>query len=459
MPLTLRYTARSDVGLIREGNEDSGYAGPFLLVVADGMGGHAAGEVASAAAVDVLSHVHPPDADEDPVSLLADAIDRANSRIRDLIDADPSREGMGTTVTALLWTGERLTVAHIGDSRAYHLRSGKLHQITQDHTFVQALVDEGKITEDEARAHPARSLVLRALDGRGDPEPDIFAVEVQAGDRFLVCSDGLSGVVTDTTLQEVLNTESSLEATADTLVELALRGGAPDNVTVVLAEIVENDGTKPGEALVVGAADEPRDRRRRFWHMRGESAERRDEPEPDPELLRYAPRPPRRFAWLRRLVLVALLVGVAFVGGREFLNWTQTQYYVGVDSGSVAIFQGLSQSIGPLNLSELDERVEGLPVEALPPYYREQVEASISAADRADATRIVERLRQQACLTNPPVVTTPAPTPTPTPATTPGATSPAPTSATSPVPTPVPAQPVQATPRYPGLVCPEETNQ
>src|SRR5215207_9111511 len=155
MPLMLRYVARSDVGLVRDGNEDSGYAGPRLLAVADGMGGHAAGEVASSATIEELVHVESVGTDGDPLAALAAAVNAANSRIRQMVEEDPARQGMGTTLTALFWNGQTLALAHIGDSRAYLLRDGELRQITHDHTFVQTLVDEGRITAEEASVHPA----------------------------------------------------------------------------------------------------------------------------------------------------------------------------------------------------------------------------------------------------------------------------------------------------------------
>jgi PPM family protein phosphatase len=238
MPLTLQYVARSHVGLIREGNEDSGYAGPHLLAVADGMGGHAAGEVASQAAIEELVRVEDVPAHDDPLSALSSAISAANDHIRELITDDPTREGMGTTVTALLWTGTALGMGHIGDSRAYLLRDGTISQLSHDHTFVQSLVDEGRITLDEASVHPARSLILKALQGQGQVDPDLMLIDVAPNDRLLICSDGLSGVVSDSTLAETLGGVETLDDVADELVRLALAGGAPDNVTVVVGRQV-----------------------------------------------------------------------------------------------------------------------------------------------------------------------------------------------------------------------------
>ena len=178
MALQLRYAARSDVGLVREGNEDSGYAGPSLLMVADGMGGHAAGELASAIAVATVADldVHPP-RDQEILTSLGEAIGEVGDGIADVIDAEPEYTGMGTTVTGLYWMADRVAVVHVGDSRAYLLRDGHLTQITHDHTYVQTLIDAGRITEDEAAVHPRRSLIMRALDGLTPVEADLSVRE------------------------------------------------------------------------------------------------------------------------------------------------------------------------------------------------------------------------------------------------------------------------------------------
>ncbi|HSK26395.1 MAG TPA: PP2C family serine/threonine-protein phosphatase [Jiangellales bacterium] len=508
MPLTLRYVARSDVGLVREGNEDSGYAGPRVLVVADGMGGHAAGEVASAATVEEIVRLEgslpaagprdpaQPDQAEDGLAqeaapaakaahaaqaaqdALAAAVHGANDRIRSLVEEDPRREGMGTTVTAALWTGEQLVLAHVGDSRAYLLRDGELSQVTHDHTFVQSLVDEGRITEDEAGVHPARSLLLRALTGSGEVEPDLVVVDVRAGDRVLLCSDGLSGVVRFATIGEVLAGSENLEEAADRLVELALKGGAPDNVTCVVADLVEQSdppASAQSDPVLVGAAAGPTERRSdtgRLDRVAPAAASARERGErtitdDDPEALRYAPRPPRRFIWLRRLAVLAVVGAILYVGLRLVSSWVGEQYYVGDEAGDVAVFQGLSQEVGPVRLSELYEVADGLPVEALPSIYQEQVAESIAADDLGDARRIVTRLRREACAAHPPA--TPEPTVPPTPAVTPDpagtplptvAPAPEPGVATAPQPTPVAPAPTPTpsptpTPGFPGLDCEE----
>jgi serine/threonine protein phosphatase PrpC len=235
-PLRLRWSARSEVGLVREGNEDSGYAGTRLLAVADGMGGMVAGDVASNLTVGVLRRLDDAVAD-DVVAALRVAILGANERLRVAVGVDPSLEGMGTTVTALLWDGTILGLAHIGDSRGYLLRDGRLERLTHDHTFVQSLVDDGRLTEAEARVHPHRSLLLRALDGRSEVDLDVAKLEMVEGDRFLLCSDGLCGYVDDEAIAVALTRPGRDEA-VDALVELALLAGGVDNVTCLVADAV-----------------------------------------------------------------------------------------------------------------------------------------------------------------------------------------------------------------------------
>src|SRR3954454_9108653 len=205
MPLSLRYAARSDVGLVRDGNEDALYAGPGLLAVADGMGGHAAGEVASRVVIETVAAL---DAEPPAGGALTDAlraaVETANNYLRDMVAADSALEGMGTTLTALLWVGQQLGMVHVGDSRAYLLRDGQLQLITHDHTLVQSLIDEGRITEDEATTHPQRSWITRALDGRPSIELDLSMRDVRAGDRYLICSDELSSSVSEEPIAEAL---------------------------------------------------------------------------------------------------------------------------------------------------------------------------------------------------------------------------------------------------------------
>ncbi len=413
MTLAIRSVAQSHVGLVRAGNEDSGYAGPRLLAVADGMGGHAAGEVASAVTVEALAGLDgpgptPDDMDRDEA--LTTAITQANQRIRDLVEADPRRSGMGTTVTAMLWTGEGFSLAHIGDSRAYLLRDGQLTQLTRDHTYVQALIDEGRIAEEERETHPARSLLLQALGG-DDVAPDLTDVEAADGDRVMLCSDGLSGVVDRAVIADVLARETDPQVAADRLVELAVAGGGPDNITCVVADVratthePHDDDTT--EAHLVGAAaigaghpdalrydddpDDPEDADRPSTD--GVTGE--DDVDAD-EVARYAPRRPSRTRLVIAAVVAVAVAAGLFVGARAVSAWYDEQYYVGVTGEDVVIRQGVPGIPG----SSVVSTVEGLPVAALPDVYQEDVADGIRADDLAEARDITERLRRQACRAN-----------------------------------------------------------
>jgi protein phosphatase len=286
MPV-LRYAARSDVGLVRQGNEDSGYAGPRLLLVADGMGGHAAGELASAIAVATVANLDLDDVDQSEVlASLASSIDDVGTTISETIALETDLTGMGTTVTGMYWLGGRIAIVHVGDSRAYLLRDGELHQLTHDHTFVQTLVDSGRITEDEAAVHPRRSLLMRALDGLNPVEADLSVREARVGDRYMICTDGLSGVVRDSELAWILGTGDPTGCVTR-LVDTALERGAPDNVTVVVADVVEGDVAPfGGVPVVVGAAGEPRVRQRlprvRFPQDHQRDPDRADTTAPQP---------------------------------------------------------------------------------------------------------------------------------------------------------------------------------
>jgi PPM family protein phosphatase len=244
-PLTIRYGVRSDIGLVRQDNEDCAYAGGRLLAVADGMGGHAHGEVASAAAIEALRPLDTSVPDEELLNALEHAVLRAGSTLREMIEADPSLRGMGTTLTALLWSGSRLGLVHIGDSRAYLVRDGDVFQITRDHTLVQSLLDEGKITEDEVASHPKRMLLLRALDGEHGCAPDLELRDARAGDRYLLSSDGLHGVVPPADIARVLLEVADPDQAAADLIRLAIDGGAPDNVTCIVADVLPAAKTLP----------------------------------------------------------------------------------------------------------------------------------------------------------------------------------------------------------------------
>ncbi|MET9226939.1 PP2C family serine/threonine-protein phosphatase [Lentzea sp. NPDC003310] len=355
MTLVLRYAARSDRGLVRANNQDSVYAGPRLLAVADGMGGHAAGEVASKVVIASLAHVDDDEPGDDLLGKLRDAVASGNGAISELVTSDPDLEGMGTTLTAILFAGNRLGLVHIGDSRAYLLRDGSFAQITHDDTFVQSLIDEGRITPDEAATHPQRSLLLRALTGH-DFEPSLTVREARAGDRFLLCSDGLSGVVSLETLDEAIRIPDP-QACSDRMIELALKGGGPDNVTVIVADVEDVD-FGDDYPIVGGAAgdgsdqhDTPPDsaasRAATLTQQRPPAPQRMDAPPPPPQ----DPKRKKRNAIKAFAIILVLLLltGVVAVGGKLWLN---TQYYVGAtEDGQVAIFRGLNGSVLGFKLS------------------------------------------------------------------------------------------------------------
>jgi len=409
MALYLRYAARSDVGLIRRGNEDSGYAGPHLLVVADGMGGHAAGEVASAAVVRVFAELEPlPSDGVQPDVVLRAAIARAGDALRELVLADPDLEGMGTTVTALLLHGDLVGVAQVGDSRAYLLRDGVLEQLTHDQTLVQSLVDEGRISQAQAESHPQRSVLLQALDGRVEVEPEVTLRTPQVDDRYLVCSDGLSGVLSDATLRDVLAQHDPAEA-VERLVDLARRAGAPDNVTCVAAEVTEADDVdRPQAATLLGAAADTTE----AAEESASAAVEGGEPENHEDEGDEGAHGHRLWVVLPIVLLLAVVAGGALLGYR----WTQSQYYVGAKNGQVVIYQGVSQQVLGRSLSRVAEPSD-VEVAALPLFAQEQVQDTIAADDLDHARRIVLRLQDEAaaCARTPTPSGCPAPGPSASP--------------------------------------------
>jgi protein phosphatase len=402
MPLTLRYAALSDVGRVRKNNEDAGYASSRIIVLADGMGGMVAGELASSITVQTIRRVDDT-LEADILEVLAGAVQRANDRLSDLVEADPSLEGMGTTLTAIMTDGDRLALVHVGDSRAYRLRDGQLRQISRDHTFVQSLVDEGRITSAEARVHPHRSVLIRALDGRQEIEPDLSIIDAIAGDRLMLCSDGVSDYLTDDQIGELLGAET-IDMAAVELVRASLTAGSADNVTCVVADVMDEE-LPPEDPMILGAAAEDvrppsvsaQTRSARAMPISDEDGDGSSATgSQDPEELRYAPRAPLRFIWLRRLMLVVVVLAVLGAAGKVAYDWTNRQYYVGVaEDGNVAVYQGIEQRLLGLDLSEVHERSE-LSVDALPTFLRERVEEGIAAADLSEAQSIVSNLEDDA---------------------------------------------------------------
>ncbi|HEX4685413.1 MAG TPA: protein phosphatase 2C domain-containing protein [Nocardioides sp.] len=415
MTFRLQYAAISDVGRVRKDNQDSGYAGPWLLTVCDGVGGAARGDLASSTAIGQLRRLdEPPDGADDAVrrlDLVAGALHRASDKIGDLVDEEPALSGTSTTATVALFDGRRLSMGHVGDSRAYLFRGHEISQLTSDHTFVQSLIDEGRISEEDARTHPHRNLILKALDGVHDVDPDLFTVELAESDRILLCSDGASGALDNRRLADILSTGSPDFAAVE-LVRASLEAGSTDNVTCIVADVVPvTEGDDPPAPLVVGAAAELKRRPRSgtsFFrgHRAGDTgelepiaAEIADDLPPgidfaidtDPEAARYAPREPRRNPWLRRGLLLLGLLGIVWMVGAAAWSWTQHQYYVGDQDGVVTIFRGIQADVPGLDLSH-PYQTTNVHVDQLDPYTARSVQGGIGAGSLDEAQRTVQRL-------------------------------------------------------------------
>ena len=394
MTLTLRYAAQSDRGLIRDGNQDSVYAGPRLLAVADGMGGMAAGDVASNIVIAAMAPLDEDVPGDALVDALRHAVGTANQQLRDTVDANPQLEGMGTTLTAVLFSGSKIGMVHIGDSRAYMVRNGDFAQITKDDTYVQMLVDEGRISPEEASSHPQRSLLTRALDGR-DIDPEYSVRQVLKGDRYLICSDGLSGVVSAETIGECMRGIADPQECVERLVQLALRGGGPDNITVVIADATDADIVE--QAPIVGGAA-ARDRGNSTVADSSSAAARaaalreaaRPKAQPEGAYERDEPEPRRHPVRTSLLVLVLLAV----LGGGLYMGWryTQDQYYVGAtEAGQLAIFRGVPGQIAGLDLSSVNETTTAR-LDDLTAVAQERVKQGIQADSRPDAQRRLAEL-------------------------------------------------------------------
>jgi len=400
--------AVSHVGKIRANNQDSGYAGAHLFLVADGMGGHAGGDVASAI---TTKRVAEADAEypsvRDAEFALQQALIAANSLLAETVFEHSELTGMGTTASGILRVGDQLALAHIGDSRIYRFRDGELTQITADHTFVQRLVDSGRITPEEAAVHPRRSVLMRVLgDVDAAPEIDTAIFDTQPGDRWMLCSDGLSSYVADDKMASILATVRTAQGAADRLVKESLDHGAPDNVTVVLVDVDDSDGASGITPTFVGSAAVPlsyeNDTSRRpirlptlLLHPLKATPPEDSHFEPEGEgYLEELIEEDRKRARRRRIVwLVVLVLAVAAIVGAAFAaySWTQSHYYVGESNGYVAIYQGVQQNIGPIHLSSVYQSTR-IDVSSLPAYQREQVASTINANSIRDALNIVDRL-------------------------------------------------------------------
>lgn len=412
MATTGKSAAVSHVGKIRANNQDSGYAGRFLFVVADGMGGHAGGDVASAIAVKRITetdrlYASPNDAE----FALRSALLAANSLLAETVFEHGELTGMGTTVSGIVRVDDHIAMAHIGDSRIYLHRDGVLKQITADHTFVQRLVDSGRITPEEAAVHPRRSVLMRVLgDVDASPEIDTAVMKTLPGDRWLICSDGLSSYVSEDKIQTVLGSIPTAQDAAERLVKESLDQGAPDNVTIVIVDVDDSGDSAHEPPITVGSAAAPlvfeADSVRRPLRLPSlllhplkatPTDDSHFEPESDEYLAaliqedrRRARK--RRVSWLAFVLIVVAAIAAACILGYQF---TQRHYFVGAVNGQVTVFQGVQQDIGPIKLSHV-YKTTTIDLADLSPYYRQQVEATMNANNLAEALGIVDRLSDAA---------------------------------------------------------------
>lgn len=385
--------------MVRKNNQDAGYASPNMLLVTDGMGGAAAGDLASAVASTEASRADVRAADaEEMLERIAGVVARANSKLSDLIEDDLELDGMGTTFCGVMFDGTQFALAHIGDSRGYRFRDGELTQITHDHSWVQSLIDEGKITPEQAATHPHRSLILKVLNGQDGFEPDFEILEARLGDRMMFCSDGLSGLLSLEEMGEFLTLPDPEEA-VNQLALAANQAGGHDNITIVIGDVVEADETldqRPG--VLVGSATEvsiPRPGARR---------EDKDPPYPVPEqpptdlnadeVARYAPTEGKR-RWpgiLAAVLAVALVIGG---GAWAVTAFSQNRFFVASEEGYVAIYQGIPGRVLGLGINDLEERTD-IAVSNLPSFYQSAVEATISVGSLDGAQETVRALRELA---------------------------------------------------------------
>ncbi|MTV25168.1 Stp1/IreP family PP2C-type Ser/Thr phosphatase [Nitriliruptoraceae bacterium ZYF776] len=395
----IRAGGLTDKGRVREANEDAFLVGDSVFAVADGMGGHLAGEVASATALEPVraldGRVFPESSDA--IEALRAAVVEANTTVSQMAEDEPSQRGMGTTLTVALVEGRRLHVGHVGDSRAYLLRGASFDQLTDDHTLVQHLIDEGQITREEAATHPQRSIITRAIGVSRDIDVDSLSIELEQGDQLLLCSDGLTGVVDDATIATELDAGRDLDTTLQRLVDLALEGGGPDNITAILLRYGDPPdvagGADDATAAATSASAPVRvttrdDRGEQDWADRlgsyGALARGGPVASDDGSRERGRGRIVGRIAAV--LVGTAVVAGLLFGGGRFLLG---QQYFVGFDEDQVVIYRGIDASVGPFDLASVAERTE-VTRDEIVPWYQTRLDNGITAADLADARRIAE---------------------------------------------------------------------
>ena len=404
--------AASDIGRVRASNQDSGYAGTNLYFVADGMGGHAGGDIASAITAQHVALADEPVASaQEAEQRLIDFIWQANKKLGDAVAEHPEIAGMGTTFSGFMISGTKVTTAHIGDSRIYLARDGVVKQITSDHTFVQRLVDTGRISEAEALIHPRRSVLMRVLgDVEQFPEVDTEIFETKAGDRWLVCSDGLSGVIPEGILTQILLSKMPADEATELLIGEAKEFGAPDNVTVVLVDVLDTSAESalpPIRKLVGSAANDVVIEERKGGRilrllnpkLLAEMLTKPSDPSSfapeSEELLEKILRETKgriRNRRIRQVATLLLIFAISFWTLFLAYEYTQTRFFVGVYEGSVAIYRGIHEELGPFKFSSIFE-LSNIAVDFLPTYQRSLLERSIAAESIEDAERIVEQLR------------------------------------------------------------------
>lgn len=435
MAFSIDFRALSDVGRIRKNNQDAGYASPNMLLVADGMGGAAAGDLASAVAAVEASHSDERVEGDAMVEHVRGMVTRANEKLATLVDADPTLDGMGTTFCGAMFSGTQLGMAHIGDSRCYVLRDHELSQLTHDHSWVQSLIDSGRLTPEQAATHPHRSLILKVLNGHPTMTPDFSTVDVALGDRFLFCSDGLSGLIDDDEISELLAIED-LDEAATELVDAANNAGGHDNITVVIGEVVEvDDALEARTPLLVGSAVErdipdPDELAAEFQRTAfPDAAESPDEVEDDDEpedhdeseRARYAPDPAPHRRWPG--IIAGILAIVLVLGGSAWgvTAYAKSRFFLADAEGYVGIYNGLPGSLLGQELNVLVETRDFRVVD-LPTFYQRAVANTIGvpSLERAQATadqladfaaRCVEAREERENRPDP----TPSPAPQPSP--------------------------------------------
>jgi protein phosphatase len=382
--LSFRAAGRSDVGLVRNNNEDSGFIGKHFLLVADGMGGHAAGELASSTTVAIVAQVdNNKDKLEDLESKLIEIPKVITKELKNAINKDSSRAGMGTTLTAAVIQENQLKISHVGDSRAYLVRNKQISRITKDQTYIQSLIDNNEITESEAKNHPQRSLLLQAIDGITESIPVITSTEILENDKILLCSDGLTNVVTDEEILEIVNQFDYVGAVS-ALIEKALENGGPDNITVIVADLQKEK--YENKIIVLGAAAEPRNRIK----LPGLEFPTDIHPFITSEFPAL-----KSVTWLRKFAYVASFALIAVIVSWGATNWISKQFYVSNLGDNLAIFQGVNSSVGPISFSRPVQSFN-LEVVVLTKDDQEVLLKGIKADSVTEARFIVRRLDQRA---------------------------------------------------------------